>query len=214
MRKKRKILALLRTFTILMVAILFLLCVVSKLASNTVINNIEAATNNMFTDITNRAMQEVLSQVEFNYNDLANISYDKNGEVIAVTCNTIKLIEIKTVFDKVIHEIINTKPKIEFSISVGGFLWGDLFSGRGPKIPFELSYDCATKTEFKSEFENIGINQTLHKIILDLSANIDPIVHLDAESSIIKTSYVLAETIIVGNVPSSYTNVDLDNNSK
>ena len=87
MRKKRKILALLRTFTILMVAILFLLCVVSKLASNTVINNIEAATNNMFTDITNKAMQEVLSQVEFNYNDLANISYDKNGEVISVTCN-------------------------------------------------------------------------------------------------------------------------------
>jgi len=165
----------------------------------------------MFIDITNQAMQIVLDKVKFNYNDLANITHDNNGNVIAVTCNTIKLIEIKTLFDRTIQDIIKNNPKIKFNISVGGFLWGDLFSGRGPKIPFELSFDCATKTEFKSEFENMGINQTLHKIILDLSANIDAIVHLDTKSSNIKTSYVLAETIIVGNVPSNYTTIDLDN---
>lgn len=211
MRRRRKIRTALRCISLLIVLALFLTCIISKLASNTVINNIEAATNNMFIDITNQAMQIVLDKVKFNYNDLANITHDNNGNVIAVTCNTIKLIEIKTLFDRTIQDIIKNNPKIKFNISVGGFLWGDLFSGRGPKIPFELSFDCATKTEFKSEFENMGINQTLHKIILDLSANIDAIVHLDTKSSNIKTSYVLAETIIVGNVPSNYTTIDLDN---
>lgn len=211
MRRRRKIRTALRCISLLIVLALLLTCIISKLASNTVINNIEAATNNMFIDITNQAMQIVLSQVKFNYNDLANITHDNNGNVIAVTCNTIKLIEIKTLFDRTIQNIIKNNPKIKFNISVGGFLWGDLFSGRGPKIPFELSFDCATKTEFKSEFENMGINQTLHKIILDLSANIDAIVHLDTKRSNIKTSYVLAETIIVGNVPSNYTTIDLDN---
>jgi len=210
-RRRRKIRTALRCISLLIVLALFLTCIISKLASNTVINNIEAATNNMFIDITNQAMQIVLDKVKFNYNDLANITHDNNGNVIAVTCNTIKLIEIKTLFDRTIQDIIKNNPKIKFNISVGGFLWGDLFSGRGPKIPFELSFDCATKTEFKSEFENMGINQTLHKIILDLSANIDAIVHLDTKSSNIKTSYVLAETIIVGNVPSNYTTIDLDN---
>lgn len=211
MRRRRKIRTALRCISLLIVLALLLTCIISKLASNTVINNIEAATNNMFIDITNQAMQIVLSQVKFNYNDLANITHDNNGNVIAVTCNTIKLIEIKTLFDRTIQNIIKNNPKIKFNISVGGFLWGDLFSGRGPKIPFELSFDCATKTEFKSEFENMGINQTLHKIILDLSANIDAIVHLDTKRSNIKTSFVLAETIIVGNVPSNYTTIDLDN---
>lgn len=211
MRRRRKIRTALRCISLLIVLALLLTCIISKLASNTVINNIEAATNNMFIDITNQAMKIVLSQVKFNYNDLANITHDNNGNVIAVTCNTIKLIEIKTLFDRTIQNIIKNNPKIKFNISVGGFLWGDLFSGRGPKIPFELSFDCATKTEFKSEFENMGINQTLHKIILDLSANIDAIVHLDTKRSNIKTSYVLAETIIVGNVPSNYTTIDLDN---
>ena len=211
MRRRRKIRTALRCIAIVIVLALFLTCIISKLASNTVINNIEAATNNMFINITNQAMQIVLDKVKFNYNDLANITHDNNGNVIAVTCNTIKLIEIKTLFDRTIQNIIKNNPKIKFNISVGGFLWGDLFSGRGPKIPFELSFDCATKTEFKSEFENMGINQTLHKIILDLSANIDAIVHLDTKRSNIKTSYVLAETIIVGNVPSNYTTIDLYN---
>ena len=195
----------------LMLISLFLMCIVSKLASNTVINNIEAATNNMFINVTNKAMSEVLSKLKFNYNDLANLTTDKNGEVIAVTCNTIKLIEIKNYFDNAVQQTINSNPKLEFSISVGGFLWGDLFSGRGPKIPFSLSYDCATKSEFKSIFESVGINQTIHKIVLDLSADIDAIVHLDKKRSTIHTSYVLAETIIVGKVPTSYTTVDLNN---
>ena len=195
----------------LMLISLFLMCIVSKLASNTVINNIEAATNNMFIKVTNKAMSEVLSKLKFNYNDLANLTTDKNGEVIAVTCNTIKLIEIKNYFDNAVQQTINSNPKLEFSISVGGFLWGDLFSGRGPKIPFSLSYDCATKSEFKSIFESVGINQTIHKIVLDLSADIDAIVHLDKKRSTIHTSYVLAETIIVGKVPTSYTTVDLNN---
>ena len=195
----------------LMLISLFLMCIVSKLASNTVINNIEAATNNMFIKVTNKAMSEVLSKLKFNYNDLANLTTDNNGEVIAVTCNTIKLIEIKNYFDNAVQQTINSNPKLEFSISVGGFLWGDLFSGRGPKIPFSLSYDCATKSEFKSIFESVGINQTIHKIVLDLSADIDAIVHLDKKRSTIHTSYVLAETIIVGKVPTSYTTVDLNN---
>ena len=213
MRKKRKILFAIRGILAIIIVVLFLLCAISKLASNTVINNIEAATNNMFIEVTNNAMGKVLSNIQFNYEDLAQITTDKNGNVIAVSCNTIKLIEIKTLFDRTIQEIISSKPKIEFSISVGGFLWGDLFSGRGPKIPFELSYDCATKTEFKSEFVSVGINQTIHRIILDLSANIEAIVHLETENSTINTSYILAETIIVGNVPSSYTTLDLNKNS-
>jgi hypothetical protein len=65
-------------------------------------------------------------------------------------------------------------------------------------------------TEFKNSFEATGINQTRHRIIIEANVTVGVLIPGEKTSANIKTDITVAETVIVGSVPDSYTYFESD----
>ena len=62
-------------------------------------------------------------------------------------------------------------------------------------------------TRIISEFSEAGINQTRHRIIIEITVNVEAIVPGYSTDVAVSTAITAAETIIVGRVPDAYTHV-------
>lgn len=83
-----------------------------------------------------------------------------------------------------------------------------LLSGIGPNIKIKFADSGTVETKVRSEFESAGINQTIHKIYLDVSCKVSILTPYNVTDETIKNEVVLAENVIVGVVPSTYYNLE------
>ena len=83
-----------------------------------------------------------------------------------------------------------------------------MLSEVGPKINIKLSTSGNVETNLKSEFKTAGINQTLHQIYLEIKCQIIILTPYDTVSEDIVNYVLIAESIIVGEIPSSYYNLN------
>lgn len=81
-------------------------------------------------------------------------------------------------------------------------------SGIGPNIPIKISTSGTVITKVRSEFQNAGINQTIHRIYLDIICNVSVLTPYDIIEENISNEIVLIENVIVGIVPSTYYNLE------
>ena len=72
--------------------------------------------------------------------------------------------------------------------------------------------DGTVETDLKSEFKEAGINQTLHRIYLEVRCNVNILTPYNTIKETIVNQVLLAEGVIIGNIPSTYYNLEgLDN---
>lgn len=83
-----------------------------------------------------------------------------------------------------------------------------ILSGRGPDIPIKMATVGNVETELISQFSQAGINQTLHRIYLNVSCNVTILTPFDSIEDNITNQVLLAEAVIVGEVPSTYYNLN------
>ena len=93
------------------------------------------------------------------------------------------------------------------SIPVGTVSGVPLFAGKGPSIRLSFTPAGAVRSSFESEFRSAGINQTLHRINLKLTASVRVILPGQSHSLTVDAEAPIAENVIVGDVPDAYTNV-------
>ena len=92
----------------------------------------------------------------------------------------------------------------DINISLGSFTGVSILSGRGIKIPIRISTIGNVKTNVRSEFISQGINQTLHRLYLDIDSEISVLTPFNTINESIKNQLILAENIIVGEIPETY----------
>ena len=89
-----------------------------------------------------------------------------------------------------------------------------MLAGRGPKIEIKMSTIGDIQTDLKSEFSSAGINQTIHRIYLEVTCNVVILTPFDTIEETIVNQVLLAEGVIVGNIPNTYYNLEgLNNNN-
>ena len=103
-----------------------------------------------------------------------------------------------------IQKSINSTEAEDVSISLGSFTGVSILSGRGIKVPIRISTIGNVKTNVKSEFISQGINQTLHRLYLDIESEISILTPFNTINESIKNQLILAENIIVGEIPETY----------
>ena len=163
------------------------------------------------TVISNNKATEVMKKYE--YEDLATIVKDSNGNVMMVKSN---IIPINKIISDVALEIQLELDKIkgqDIGINLGTFTGTKLLSGRGPEVKLKISGVGDVATDFRSEFTQAGINQTLHRIYLEVKCNVSILTPYNTIEEQIVNQVILAENIIVGTTPSTYYNFDNLNDS-
>ena len=78
----------------------------------------------------------------------------------------------------------------------------------GPDIEMKMLIDGSVETELKTEFKEAGINQTLHRIYLEVKCNVNILTPYDVISETIVNQVLLIEGLIVGNIPDTYYNLE------
>ena len=116
-------------------------------------------------------------------------------------------IVISDVANRIQKSINNTKEE-DVNISLGSFTGISLLSGSGFKVPIRISTVGNVKTDVKSEFKSQGINQTLHRLYLQIESEISILTPFNTIQESITNQLILAENIIVGEIPETYYNLE------
>lgn len=90
----------------------------------------------------------------------------------------------------------------------GSFTGVKLLSGRGPAIKIKISSNGNVKTDLRSEFISKGINQTLHRIYLQVDCEVSILTPFKNIDKSISNQILIAENVIVGEIPGTYYNLE------
>lgn len=161
---------------------------------------------NKATSIANKKTTEVMSN--YTYEDIIDIFKDSDGNITMIKSNINVINDITSNIATKIQQELERDVDSTTNIKFGGLTGIKALSGLGPNIPMKLSTTGTVETKVRSEFESSGINQTIHRLYLDVTCNVSILTPYDIVEDSIKNEIVLIENIIVGIVPSTYYNLE------
>lgn len=166
-----------------------------------------ARSRTIATRVISEAIHQTISDQNVTYDELVSFEKTEEGMISAVKTNIIKVNQLKSSLSMNILDRLSQIEEDELAIPIGSIVNGDLFSGRGFKIKIKLIPIGSVSTDITNSFTSAGINQTLHKINMEVRAVISLILPTLSTNVDIVNSVCIAETVIVGQVPSAYTEV-------
>ena len=142
------------------------------------------------------------------YRDLILLEKTVDGEINAVMANTVAVNRMKSSITQTLSDRIGALDKWSLAVPFGTMLNAEYLSGWGPRIPITVTPNGRVTAELKSEFSAAAINQTVHRLVLETKLDISLLMPVAKTTTTVKTQVPIAETIIVGKVPQSYTNIE------
>lgn len=207
MKNNRKIIGII---LILIAIVITISITINNSIKPIILETAQARVRAMAVKAFNEAVQEVFVN-SMDYSSLMNIIIDNNGKVTMIQANTVEMNKMATQTALVAQDNMDKLSQNGIRIPIGSLMKGELFAGRGPKITIKIIPIGSINTQFLTEFEQAGINQTRHKIYLKANM-IVTIVMASGNKNIEVESFVpVSEAIIIGDVPDSFINVNDDN---
>ena len=158
------------------------------------------------TIISNEEATKVMS--EHTYDELFTIEKDNNGNITMIKSNVIPINEIISDVAVRIQEQINARGRENIEIALGSFTGFKLLAGRGPGIKITISSIGNVETDLRSEFTAQGINQTLHRVYLQVKCQVSILTPFEDITREITNQVLLLENVIVGQIPNTYYNIE------
>ena len=205
MKEKRRSWLRLLLIVILLLTIVFLF--VEKNLSQTLLDMAYATAHSIALETVNRAAQQVVGD-GVAYDELMNVQMDAQGRVSMLRANTMRMNQIATQTAIIAQEKLNSIENQLVDVPLGAALGVRFLGGFGPRISVQIVPVGAVSTHFETEFETAGINQTRHKIFLTLETSVSLIVPADSRMVQVTSTVPIAESIIVGQVPDSFVDVN------
>ena len=156
------------------------------------------------TNVINQVVADELSRLDIDYSDIIDIQKDADGKILAVSTDMKKVNSLKSLMTLSIQDKISAMEVQKTKIPLGTFTGTEILNGRGPKIPIDVSMSGSVIMDFKSEFVSAGLNQTKHKLYLEVNSEVLAFIPGYPVNTVVKTSILIAETIIVGEVPAVF----------
>lgn len=172
----------------------------------TILSLSEARLRAIAVKAMNEAVRETIGK-DISYSDLINIQKDDQGKIVLVSANTVLMNNLAASTAIAAQDKILNIGEQGIKIPLGTVLGGQLLTGRGPIVEVRVEPVGSVTTDFKSEFEAAGINQTRQKIFIVLNATVRILISNTAQTVEISTQVLISETIIIGDVPQSYVDV-------
>ena len=182
-------------------------CVMIVIKTTPMITEIAIAdATDLIRDSANDAIVKIMATGDYDYSQLVTLEKGANGEVTALVTNMKKINVLQTeVASRVLDNVEMKEENIVISIPIGSLTDIAMLSGRGPSIDVRLLTITSVDTSFSNVFTSAGINQTRHQILMNVDVDIGIILPTGTTSETVTIEVVVAETVIVGDVPETYT---------
>ena len=159
---------------------------------------------NTTSDLTNDAIAKQISDGVVQYDRIVYFEKDLEGRITALKTNIGEVNRLKTDILNIINDEILALDHSDIGIPLGSLILPEMLSGRGPEIPIQIMSISNSDAVFDSYFTEAGINQTLQKLTMTISVDVAILVLGRTESFTVTSEVVVAETIIVGQVPDTF----------
>ena len=164
----------------------------------------ETQIKNATSDLTNDALTELLARDSIAYDRIVYFEKDLNGRITAMKTNILEVNRMKTEILEIINQEILSWDTAKLGIPIGSLFFPELFAGKGFCIPVHVLSIRNSDASFESRFQQAGINQTLHQLTMLVSVDVAVLVLGQTSSFTVNSEVVVAETVIVGDVPSTF----------
>lgn len=160
------------------------------------------------THAIQRSVVEELEDYTVSYVDLVQVKIDREERVTSLQTDAVRLNLLQAKLTTAASERLEKLDSQQIRIPIGTLIGWQPLSGRGTRIPFRIIPAGFVSSELQHRFEEAGINQTRHQIMLLLHANIIAVLPGFSSATEVTSEILLAETVIVGIPPQEYTNVE------
>ena len=159
---------------------------------------------NTASDLINDAILEQIMEGQIQYDRIVYFEKDLNGRITALKTNMAEVNRLKTETLNIINDQILSEDSDHLGVPIGSLILPEFFSGKGPNIPVRILAIRNSDANFRSDFTEAGINQTLQQLSMDVIVDVTVLVLGQTETFTVSSQMVVAETIIVGDVPATY----------
>ena len=159
---------------------------------------------NATSDLINDAIDKQIETGNIRYDRIVYFEKDLEGRITALKTNMSEVNRLKTDILNLINDEIMAIDATDLGIPLGSLILPEIFAGRGPGIPVQVLAIRNSDASFTSHFTQAGINQTLQQLTMDVVVDVAVLVLGRTKSFTVSSQVVVAETIIVGQVPNTY----------
>ncbi len=164
----------------------------------------EAQVRNHLTQVADSSLTRALEVQELPYGSMVKLQTG-NG-LSTLTTDTPALNRLRTA---VLEDIIAQVEAIDsgsLGVPLGALTGIDLLSAWGPRLPVQVVSVASAQGQYRNDFTSAGINQTLHRIMLDITLNARLLLPGGVVDIAVSTPICVTETVIIGQVPQTYLN--------
>ena len=144
-----------------------------------------------------------LQQRGVDYSDFVTITRNEAGEITALSADMARLNLLRAELSAHLLERLEDS-QLELTVPVGSLLPLEPTWARGPELHLRALALGTASAEFESEFTSAGINQTRHRLWLELSVPVTVLLPGGGEELTVDSRLCVAETVIVGQVPQTW----------
>ena len=155
----------------------------------------------------NDTIHEMMGEGAFDYNYFVNLEKDSEGNITAITSNMARINKLSS---ELLQDVVDASGggTLDIEIPLGNLLGSNILMGRGPDIPVKIIMLTSSYADFRNELVSAGINQTKHQILLEVVVDIDILLPWETLSTEVVSEVLVAETVIVGQVPDTYLTLE------
>ncbi len=155
----------------------------------------------------NRVIASVMTQDNYAGEHFVHFEKNEDGVITAVSADMGRINALSAdILEKVVGN--SDHRTLRVIIPAGNLSGISLLMGRGPGVPVEILMLTSSRVGFDNSIVTAGINQTKHQILLTVTVDIDVLVPWGTESAQVKTQVLIADTIVVGQVPETYVSYE------
>ncbi|MBR6613780.1 MAG: sporulation protein YunB [Clostridia bacterium] len=166
----------------------------------------ESKAKSVALGVTNETVKEILKEAE--HESLVKITYNTEGKIVGINADVVEMNRLSSEIAYRIQEKLSNLDDVTVKIPLAKLIGLNIFSGYGPKLKLKLVPYGNTLAEFNTEFASEGINQTRHTIYIDIASTVNVIIPLNIGAVTSITRVTVAETVIVGDIPETYYNIE------
>ena len=204
-QRKRRRLALLLA---LLAALAAAYCV-ARSRLHTIIADLAATQmDSVISTIINVSINEQIENGAIDYDRMVDFEKSAAGEITALKTNMAEVNHLKTEILNIVNGKLAELQAQPLEIPLGNVILPEFFAGHGPAFPIEVVSITTSGADFENEFLEAGINQTMHRILMNVAVVVTFLAPGGARTVTVSSHVVVAETVLVGNVPASYVTVD------
>lgn len=151
------------------------------------------------------AVNDALENGDIRYGNLITFEKDNEGKISALQSNVAEFNRMQAFITQDVLKRLSQSGETALSIPLGTLSGSALLAGRGPKFTVKMQTLASCTARFENQFSDAGINQTTHRILLFVDVSVSIMLPGFSTYTKVSNSYSVAETVIVGAVPESYT---------